>query len=387
MDEEQLDEETQDDSSAEDGWIDHSETTLNWGQTWSINGYIIEAADFSSFYKDVDYDWVVLKVYENGTYTDNARLSINNFQFNDTAILCDDKVKIVAKEIITGYNRSTPYTIIHVYLATEDEKLPIISPEQWINETLDFSKLLPVEPAEVYLNDWINVELRLKNKKDVDLAIIINDVIPDVPDGFELVPDPDQQLVWNLSLAENEEVSIRPYSIKATRPGKYTIPAAWATVECNNATYTKASTSPEIMVRGPAIELTKTAEIQDDGSIAVTVSVKNTGNRAAHAWVTDDVPEGAELICGELDFDMVAQPDNTYSNEYRIMADHDIDLPPAEATYRDDKERNYMVSSKSAIPTEPAPPATAPLDEEPDIACPGVTGSSRSLQRSHYRRT
>lgn len=351
----------EDDSSDEDEWIDHGKRTLNWGDTWTIDEYIIEATDFSSNYKDTAYDWTTLKIYENGICAGTATLSLNNSLINDTAIFCDDKLKIVAREIITGYNRSTPYTKVQVYLAVEE---PAISPEQWINDTLDFSKLLPVEPSEIYLSDWINVELRLKNKKNVDLNITITDIIPD---NFELVPDPDQQLTWNLSLKGYEEVSIRQYSIKATEPGEYTVPVAWAMVECNGANFTKMSNSPEIFVRGPSIDLTKTAIIQDDGSIAVTVSVTNVGNRAAHVWVTDNVPENSELIDGEPDFDMVAQPDESYSNEYIIIAEHDIELPPAEAMYRDDKERSYLATSESVIPTEPASPTKAIPDDENEI--------------------
>ena len=328
--------------AGETEWIDHGKKTLYWGQTIDINDYTIEAVDFSpSRFTDFEDDWVLLEIYENGYYSDGATLAINNSQTNDTAILCKDKLKIVVKEIITGFDIASPYVIFQVYVLKE-EPVSTISPEQWINETLEFSKCVS---GEMYAGDWINVEIKVKKLKDIDLDIRINDSIPT---GFELVPDPDKKLMWNLSLSDKKSTDLRQYSMKATKPGTFTIPCARVVLEYRGATYTKLTDTSQIIIHGPDINVTKTAEILENKSIAVTVSVKNTGDRATMVYVTDEIPENAELVSGNLDFEVVAQPGKTYSNDYILKANNNnnIDLPPATVTFKDNREREYEVKSE-----------------------------------------
>ena len=328
--------------AGETEWIDHGKKTLYWGQTIDINDYTIEAVDFSpSRFTDFEDDWVLLEIYENGYYSDGATLAINNSQTNDTAILCKDNVKIVVKEIITGFDIASPYVIFQVYVLKE-EPVSTISPEQWINETLEFSKCVS---GEMYAGDWINVEIKVKKLKDLDLDIRINDSIPT---GFELVPDPGKKLMWNLSLPDKKSTDLRQYSMKATKPGTFTIPCARVVLEYRGATYTKLTDTSQIIIHGPDINVTKTAEILENKSIAVTVSVKNTGDRATMVYVTDEIPENAELVSGNLDFEVVAQPGKTYSNDYILKANNNnnIDLPPATVTFKDNREREYEVKSE-----------------------------------------
>jgi len=284
---------------------------------------------------------VLLDIFENGYYSDGATLAINNSRTNDTAVLCKDKLKIVVKEIITGFDIPSPYVEFQVYILKE-EPVSTISPEQWIDETLEFSKFVS---GEMYAGDWINVEIRVKKLKDIDLDLKINDSIPP---GFELVPDPDKKLMWNLALPDKESTDMRQYSMKATKPGTFTIPCARVVLEYRGATYTKLTDTSQIIIHGPDINVTKTAEILENKSIAVTVSVKNIGDRATMVYVTDKIPENAELVYGDLDFEEVAQPGKTYSNDYILRANNNnnIDLPPVTVTFKDNREREYEVKSE-----------------------------------------
>ncbi len=321
-------------------WIDHGKKTLYWGQTIGINDYTIEAVDFSpSRFTDFEDDWVLLDIYENGYYSDGATLAINNSQANDTAVLCKDKLKIVVKEIITGFDIPSPYVEFQVYVLKE-EPVSTISPEQWINETIEFSKFVS---GEMYAGDWINVEIRVKKLKDIDLDFKINDSIPT---GFELVPDPDKKLMWNLGLSDKESTDMRQYSMKATRPGTFTIPCARVVLEYNGATYTKLTDTSQIIIHGPDINATKSAKILGNKSITVTVSVKNIGDRATKVYVTDEIPENAELVSGYLNFDVVAQPGKIYSNDYILRANNNIDLSHVTVTFKDNREREYEVRSE-----------------------------------------
>ncbi|HJH32638.1 MAG TPA: hypothetical protein C5S50_10815 [Methanosarcinaceae archaeon] len=338
-------------SAAETEWIDHGEKTLYWGETTNITGYMVKAVDFTpSRHFDVDHDWVLLGVYKDGVNLDGAKLSSNNSRINDTAILCKDKIKIVVKDISTGYNIPSPYVVIQVYLLKE-EIIPSISPEQWINNTLEFSKCVL---KEIYIGDWINVELRMVNLKDIDLDIAINDSIPP---GFEVVPDPEKHLMWNLSLPEKESTDVCQYSIRATRPGTFTLPAARAVVEYHGATYTIITGTSEIIAHGPDINLTKTATMLENNTISVIVSVRNIGDRATYVRIIDEIPVDAELVCGDLDLEFVAQPDKTYSNNYSIKTSN-VGLPPVAVIYKDNKKRIHEVNSGMVtitVQTSPSP--------------------------------
>ena len=338
-------------SAGETEWIDHGKKTLYWGEATNISGYMIKAVDFTpSRYFDVDHDWVLLGIYKDGINLDAAKLSFNNSLINDTAILCKDKVKIVVKDIKTGYDVPSPHVVIQVYILKEETILSI-SPEQWIDSTLEFSKLVL---KDIYIGDWINVEIRVKNLKDIDLDIMINDSIPS---GFEVVPNPDKKLIWNLGLAGKESTDACQYSMRAAKPGTFTMPGASVVVEYHGATYITTTDTSEIVVHGPDINLTKTAKMLENKNIAVTVSVQNIGDRATFVRITDEIPENAELVYGDLNFDVVAQPDKTYSNDYIIKTSND-NLPPVAATYKDNKERIHDVRSEIvtlAVQTSPSP--------------------------------
>jgi hypothetical protein len=345
--------------AGETEWIDHGQKTLYWGQTVNINDYTIDAVDFSpSRFTDFEDDWVLLEIYENEYYSDGATLAINNSHTNNTAILCKDKLKIVVKEIITGFDIASPYVVFQVYVLKE-EPVSTISPEQWINETLEFSKCVS---GEMYAGDWINVEIRVKGLKDIDLDIRINDSIPT---GFELVPDPGKKLMWNMALPDKKSTDLRQYTMKATKPGTFTIPCARVVLEYRGATYTKFTDTSQIIIHGPDINATKTAEILENKSIAVTVSVKNIGDRVTMVYVADEIPENAELVSGDLDFEVVAQPGKTYSNDYILRANNNnnIDLPPVTVTFKDNREREYEVKSEIvhvAVQTPTPTPTPSP---------------------------
>ncbi len=98
----------------------------------------------------------------------------------------------------------------------------------------------------------------------------------------------------------------------------------------------------------------------ENKNIAVTVSVQNIGDRATFVRITDEIPENAELVYGDLNFEVVAQPGKTYSSDYIIKTSND-NLPPVAATYKDNKERIHEVGSGIVSIAVQTPPSPTPL--------------------------
>ena len=63
-------------------------------------------------------------------------------------------------------------------------------------------------------------------------------------------------------------------------------------------------------------------------------------------YITDEISENADLVLGDPNFNVVAQPDKIYSNDYIIKANNNIDLPAVTATFKDYRERQHEVRSE-----------------------------------------
>jgi hypothetical protein len=173
--------------------------------------------------------------------------------------------------------------------------------------------------------------------------------------------------------------------MKATKPGTFTIPCARVAFEYRGATYTKLTDTSQIIIHGPDINVTKTAEILENKSISISVSVRNIGDRATMVYVTDKIPENAGLVSGNLNFEVVAQPDKTYSNDYILRANNNIDLPPVTVTFKDNREREYEVRSEivhvavqTPLPT-PSPTAISNSTQTLEITEPDNSSIKEKL--------
>ena len=108
----------------------------------------------------------------------------------------DDMVKLVAKDIVTGYDVSSPYAKIRIYTRelTEPEYEDI---DSWINRTLMITKYVP---DVGYADEWIHVQITVKKLRDIDQEKIM--VSDSLPFGFEL-KDPNEDLNWTFDLIDD----------------------------------------------------------------------------------------------------------------------------------------------------------------------------------------
>ena len=70
-----------------------------------------------------------------------------------------------------------------------------------------------------------------------------------------------------------------------------------ALVEYHGTTYIKLTDTSQIIIHCLDINATKMAKILENESIAVTVPVKNIGDRATKVYFTDEIPGNADLVC------------------------------------------------------------------------------------------
>jgi hypothetical protein len=342
-------------------WEDHGEKTLYWGESVDIGNYTIEVIDFyRSGHFDIDGDWVGLEVHGGGSVY-AAILSMNNATtstINDSAIVCHDMVKLVAKNIVTGYDVSSPYAKIRIYTRelTEPEYEDI---DSWINRTLMITKYVP---DVGYADEWIHVQITVKKLRDIDQEEIM--VSDSLPFGFEL-KDPNEDLNWTFDLIDDNRCIVS-YMMKTTNITEHEVPAAELVVSYNGKERNTTSNTPVIVIHSPDINITKTSG-RDGSMMNVTVSVRNDGDRAARVKVTDHIPVGASLVNGTLNFSTVLQPDEECINEYTLrIASDDISLPQACADFKDFRMEEWKRIC-TICPEDPEEPEDKPEIKDSEI--------------------
>ncbi|HJH30489.1 MAG TPA: hypothetical protein C5S51_12535 [Methanosarcinaceae archaeon] len=329
-------------------WLDAEEYTLYWGDQINSSGYFIKSFEYSTpRYSDVPDDYVMLSILmANTSKSWITILSVNNsnIPINDTF---DDKLKVEVVDIVTGINIPSPYSKIKLYLAKE------LSPEEylkrtWINTTISMEK-----PAdyEIYIDERAYVEIVVENLKDIHFDNLTLNVT--IPNNFVL--DPDEDIGWTFDL-NNKSGSSKTfgYSIRSTKAGNFTIPATELMLTHLGITYYKHTDSSQLIVHGPTINITKSAVPLNtllNDVVNITVDVGNEGDRAAHVYITDEIPAGAVLLSGKTGDDIVLQPSSNHTIKYTMRMDRigDIVIPSAKAVFLDAKGYGGTVESKKMI--------------------------------------
>jgi uncharacterized repeat protein (TIGR01451 family) len=205
----------------------------------------------------------------------------------------------------------------------------------------------------IYLKDTMVVRVTVANGGEYD-AFDIN-LTDSNNDNFELKSDSPMQ--WEIpSLKPGQDWSTT-YSIKPleTNLNGFIIPAAKARFTIINQEYNASSDSPSVIVNGPKIILNKTVNKQKvnvSEDITVTVSIKNTGNIATKAQVTDYLPESVSLVSGSTKLDSIfLEVDKPQGFSYIIRPNTEgtIELPAAMAEYMNVE---YRGSVRSALSSE-----------------------------------
>lgn len=378
-------------------WKDHGAVTLKWGETVNVGGYNITAIDFrqgtieeakneSKCLAEPDPsvrkifgcdDWVMLIVFKDNVEVLDVALAKRNITvegvdfFNITTYPVDDaSLKIVAEDVITGYNIPTPYAILRVYTKMEppiDIKnlsiRKIISPELYVS---------PSWPL-------VYVTLEVENIGITNFSNI--DVVDRASDDFKI--EPLTELHWTLDLKAGEKWQTI-YSLKPLQPiaGKeYPLPQASLYISNSSRQYNLSSNIASFKLFSSDIILTKTLEkkaAMPDENISVLVLVFNNGSRASLVKIKDSLPQNAELVSGVLNFSTVLQPGTFFNNSYIIRinnASGNITIPAAELIFKEykpgyDTERNPQAITGNVTSLSPVLTvgSTSPQLASADIA-------------------
>lgn len=310
-------------------WSESVNHTLYWGDSVEVDGFLIKANDFSQARAfDIETDYVMLAINSGDSEEWNTLLSVNNNQIPDNGIFAE-RLNITVFEIVTGNDIPAPYTTIGVSTLNITEKT-----DSWINNTISATK---TKYKETYLDERIFISIRIINLRNLDFqGIIINETLPE-----NILTDPDIDVDQTISIGPYSKNTIR-YSVKALRPGNYTIPPTEIEITHRGVKYYQYTNSTELVVYGPYITATKTiaANENDPKLLDITVKVKNEGNRAAYVEIKDEMFPNSVLKEGNTSSELVIFPDKVKTLKYSVRVE-DIDsntiVPSAEVYFSDSK--------------------------------------------------
>ena len=142
--------------------------------------------------------------------------------------------------------------------------------------------------------------------------------------------------------------------MRALKPGNFTIPGMELSVEHKGITHSMQTNATEIVVHGPYIDVNKSFSYQDmgtEGLLNVTLLVNNTGDRAAYVQLIDQMPEGCQLITGNLSKSQVMQPSDTWNIKYSMLIDStgNIVIPSVKIRFVDSKGYSDTFESAKQI--------------------------------------
>ncbi len=161
---------------------------------------------------------------------------------------------------------------------------------------------------------WVRIDLENTGRRDLEVRL--NDT---VPTGFRLSGN--ETPCWRFNITPSESLRFS-YHIKPERPGIFEVPGAVAEFVMGETNISVRSNGPVITVDGVCITVNKTAhpeQIQEGGTVTVTLSVRNTGNADAIINLTDVLPPGAELISGDPTIQTLLAANETNETEYVIV--------------------------------------------------------------------
>ena len=219
----------------------------------------------------------------------------------------------------------------------------------WINDTLLVSR---ISGNEMYIDQRVYVTISITNLKGLPFDNITIDET--IPEG--LILDPDMDLDSSIKLDPYEKYNYQ-YSVRALKPGNYTLQPTKISLERFGIIRTLSTNSTNLTFNGPYINLTKTVElgsVKADGSgymIDIKVHALNEGNRAAYVSIVDTLPTGTSLVSGSPELSKVIIPSNGETISYRVftpMTDK-VSIPSATVEFSDSKGYSRTIRSKPLL--------------------------------------
>ena len=214
-----------------------------------------------------------------------------------------------------------------------------------------------IYPVYIVLNsehNYATVTLSLINPSSMEVSAYIEDVI--LP-GFK--PQSGNQIKsWFITIAPDSTEMIQ-YRAIATKNGDYIFPMAraWLTSgDEHDLIYSKQIYhNGSIEVHGSAVILNKTVNrtVRSAGDFAtVNLTIRNIGDKTAFVWVNDTLPDGVELIYGEIEWEGILQSMQYYELSYVIRLTKDIDeliLPTTNVGFIDSKKNIGSAESNEVL--------------------------------------
>ena len=155
---------------------------------------------------------------------------------------------------------------------------------------------------EIGIGKNVYVSVRVSNVQSRKVHVVLNDTIPD---NFKLV-EGNKNLSWDFYLPAGE-FKVFEYTLLSEIPGKFNVPAAYASWNLWGEYISTASNTPDIDVHGPYIYVTKTLNsettttlsVRKKDLIDVNVKMENIGDLPVKVLITDSLPKSAMLIGDE----------------------------------------------------------------------------------------
>lgn len=194
---------------------------------------------------------------------------------------------------------------------------------------------------EIYMDETAHVSVSIWNNGIYGLSSV--SVTNPNTDDLEIQDNVDNEVTLSFNSKETK-AKIFEYTLKPTKTGKYSVPAATATFTApNGKEYTFTSEKASIQIDGPDIVLTKsvspsTANPGDE--VTVKVTVKNQGTNDASVTTTETIPDTVTFVSGDLSFHDVVADGKSYSYSYVVQVDEpgELKFPETSATFIDFEE-------------------------------------------------
>lgn len=155
-----------------------------------------------------------------------------------------------------------------------------------------------------------------------------------------------ETLQWKIVL-EPDQTKTVSYRIKPIEPAMgISLPDAVASFRMGERIYTIRSNRPVVDVTGPLIDAKRSISpkrVKAGEEVVMSLELENRGNRKAVLRMAEMIPEGAELISGEINESFMLFPGEKADRKIRLLVmDPDgIGIPSSVVRYRDVRGNDY----------------------------------------------
>jgi hypothetical protein len=161
-----------------------------------------------------------------------------------------------------------------------------------------------------------------------------------------------ETLQWKIVL-EPGQTKIVSYCIKPIEPAMgISLPDAVASFRMGERIYTIHSNRPVVDVTGPLIDAKRSISpkrVKAGEEAVISLELENRGNRKAVLTMAETVPQGAELISGELNESVMLSPGEKAARNIRlrVIGPDGISIPSSMVRYRDVRGNDYSTRTSA----------------------------------------